>query len=84
MSVVENPVSEVKFMASVMDEVHKASATLFNNNNTLRINLLDYLQRIHHYSECLNSCFILAMILIDRVMEAHGRKPKPLPFTIHT
>jgi hypothetical protein len=45
-------ISEVKFMASVMDQINRTSRSLFNNNNLLRMKLEDYLERIQQYSEC--------------------------------
>lgn len=82
---VENSVApEVKVMASIMNQIEKASFSLFNSRKTLRVSLEEYLHRIHHYSECHNSCFIMAMILIDRVMDNTNIDAISLPFNIHT
>ena len=75
---------EAKSMASIMGQVHKTSAKSFNNQSSLRMSLKDYLGRISEYSECHEGCFVLAMILIDRVLEKHLSSPKPLPFNIFT
>lgn len=77
-------ISEVKFMASVMDQIHKTSHSLFNNKNMLRMSLEAYLERIQQYSECHEGCFVIAMILIDRVMETNVEPTKSLPFNIYT
>lgn len=77
-------ISEVKSMASIINQLHKTSCSLFNNKNMLRMSLEAYLERIQQYSECHEGCFAIAMILIDRVMEVNSGPAKSLPFNIYT
>lgn len=75
---------EVRFMASIMDQIQSSACAIFNSKPLVRMSLMDYLSRIHHYSECHDSCFIMAMILIDRAMEAYAKDAKRLPFCVYT
>jgi hypothetical protein len=75
---------EVKFMASIMDQIQSSACAIFNSKPLVRMSLKDYLGRIYHYSECHDSCFVMAMILIDRAMEAYAKDTKSLPFCVYT
>lgn len=84
MSVEISVAYEVTFMADIMKQIDKASCSIFNAKKSLRMELTDYLHRIQTYSECHVSCFTMAMILIDRVMEGAVTNNKSLPFNIYT
>jgi hypothetical protein len=43
----------------------------FSSVDMPMISIHDYLGRISHYSECSPSCYITALIYVDRVMMAH-------------
>ena len=74
---------EVKIMASIMSMIDKTSSNNFNNEKLCRLSVLEYLDRIYKYSECHAGCFIMALILIDRVMQAQLKLVTKLPFCIY-
>eukprot|EP00826_Nyctotherus_ovalis_P001020 TRINITY_DN1010_c0_g1_i12.p1 TRINITY_DN1010_c0_g1~~TRINITY_DN1010_c0_g1_i12.p1 ORF type:complete len:208 (+),score=35.06 TRINITY_DN1010_c0_g1_i12:105-728(+) len=47
------------------------SSIHFNAVRTPRISIADYLLRIHQYANCSDSCFILAFIYLDRLLQSN-------------
>ena len=45
--------------------------THFDSMQVPGISVKDYLERINNYSECSDSCFVLAFIYIDRILQAN-------------
>ena len=77
-------ISEIMIMAKIVDKIKKAWGFAFAKNSKIRMDLQSYLIRIYQYSECHKNCFIMALILIDRVMEQYVKSQIALPFNPHT
>ncbi|CAI2358842.1 unnamed protein product [Moneuplotes crassus] len=77
-------IPEAKVLASTMTKINKVSRAAFSCRDFIRMGLDHYLHRIHLYSECHESCFVIAMILIDRVLEEYRASSKSLPFNVYT
>ena len=64
-----------ELLANILNKVlntfdHKSiHYTGFESSIPPRISLYDYLGRIHKYSQCSDSCYILAFIYIDRALQ---------------
>ncbi len=43
--------------------------TKFHSRKLPKISLLDYMCRIHKYTSCSSSCYLIALIYIDRVVQ---------------
>ena len=54
-------------------QLPKRSLTKFHSWKIPKINLSDYVQRINKYVHCSSSCYILALIYIDRAVQRNSK-----------
>ena len=43
--------------------------TYFQGSKVPEISIQDYFARIHYYTQCSDSCFVLAFIYVDRILQ---------------
>ncbi|CAI2373389.1 unnamed protein product [Moneuplotes crassus] len=77
-------IPEARVMATTMTQINKVSRSAFKCRDFIKMSLDDYLQRIYQYSECHESCFVMAMIFIERVLQEYSASSKSLPFNVYT
>ena len=53
--------------------ISKHELTKFHSWKVPKITLIDYMMRIHKYVKCSSSCYMVALIYIDRILQRHPK-----------
>ncbi len=69
----QNPHLGIRATPSLVDK-----ATKFNSRTPPPITIRNYLKRIEQYAKCSDSCYIVALIYIDRLMQKSSLRPTRL------
>lgn len=68
-------VTEQKFGSSSGSSYGSQKLTVFHGLRAPTISIDKYLDRIYKYSNCSPSCFVVAYILLDRIVQRHPDMP---------